>query len=477
MVLYIEPFCVIDEIMMKLRPFRFFKMAVHAHAVQNESEYDYDGWSSDFYSWWRELRARMPDNISVLDYEYMGDFKAPGSHQDGLKFREFSDQELTALRAVNILRVYFNPGVASVVLLLFLLTVPVLSKITRQTSSSHLPYLMALCVCSLLHMIGVTLTWLGFIGVNVYKIPGTCQFNAFVSQASHFLYTWVMVALVTDRLAAQLISLKTCPSWLTMIVSPTRARILILILSTIALAVFLNLSMMEGTVHFGTVKICVVIIEYLKTSLLLDKIDSILNFFCPFFAMVVMDIALILNHCRLKLRRVPFDRPGATPFPVSLLRPSPSPSGDTPPPEEPPPATTISGRSPSASSIITTVVISATYIICSLPNVIQRTVSTFADDHLLFSMTARGVLYQHSFSSIFYSAFATNMVLIIILESDVRLAQLIAIKAIYACMVKPCNMNKPDLDSESGGTACTESNPKAEFFTRPLEHLEVQTDV
>ena len=385
--------------------------------------YDYERWPSDLLSWWREVRARVPDNMTVIDYDVMEEFPGGSYVDEPPATRQISEQEARALRAANILRLYYTPCVAVLGVLSSLLAIPVLSRVGRLTSSSHVPYLLGLSVCTLLYLVGLLMTWLGSLGVNVYGVPGTCQFTAFISQASHFLYTWIMVALVADRLAGQLLALKVCPGWLSLVAAPARAKVLILILAALSLAVFFNLSMMEGTVHLGAAKICVVIVDYLTTSLILDKIDAILNFFIPFLLMVVVDIVLILNHCRLKLRRVPLDENSDAGFPADPFRPSPSPSTESSTPDPVPVGGTSGGGAttyPSVSSIIVTVTMSGIFTILSLPTTIQKTVSTFADDHLLFTMTARGILYQHSFANLFYTAFLSNIILILCIDVDVR---------------------------------------------------------
>ena len=145
----------------------------------------FDKFPSDFVVWWLERVAAGFENVSLLDVADDPGFRDNG-YLDNAPSRQLSSGELRIFALANHLRVYFTPVIAALGILSSALYVPVLLRSGGATKSSHFHYLIALAAAGVLFLSGVMLIWLGTVGVNVYCVPGTCQFSSLINQAGHF---------------------------------------------------------------------------------------------------------------------------------------------------------------------------------------------------------------------------------------------------------------------------------------------------
>ena len=279
----------------------------------------FDKFPSDFVVWWLERVAAGFENVSLLDVADDPGFRDNG-YLDNAPSRQLSSGELRIFALANHLRVYFTPVIAALGILSSALYVPVLLRSGGATKSSHFHYLIALAAAGVLFLSGVMLIWLGTVGVNVYCVPGTCQFSSLINQAGHFIYNWCMVSLVVDRLDHQLMASRTprTSRWAGHF-AQTRAQVVVLGISAVALVVHVNLALMEGAVQIGDVRMCVVTLEFLKTSTLLNKIDIVVNFVLPFSLMIILDVLILSNHYKYS-QPTPEPKTGRAP-PGALTKP------------------------------------------------------------------------------------------------------------------------------------------------------------
>lgn len=151
--------------------------------------------------------------------------------------------------------------------------------------ASYVHYLVGLNVTCTLYCFTLLLVWLQNVHVNVYSLTGICQHVAFLTQASGFLYKWLLVFLCLDR--CLIVSPKPGPR---KFCTRCKARCVCLILTCIAIIVFTNLALMEGIVTIADKKMCTFFPEFTEVTDILKKLDVAFNSIVPIILMVMLTI-------------------------------------------------------------------------------------------------------------------------------------------------------------------------------------------
>ncbi|KAK2151530.1 hypothetical protein LSH36_360g00003 [Paralvinella palmiformis] len=180
-----------------------------------------------------------------------------------------------------------------------------------------LHFVIAKCVADSLFLASLFVQWLRMIGYDLYDSGVWCHILAMVTHATNFLSTWFVTCLAVDRFIIVYITgsekpvcriLKSCPCGL-FTARPSikpggqltvpgwtvlKTTVAIIGLSLLSVAVYLNISLTLGVTERSHRKICVPLPMYSSVMQILGEIDIFINVILPY----ALDVTLTFITCR-----------------------------------------------------------------------------------------------------------------------------------------------------------------------------------
>ena len=207
------------------------------------------------------------------------DFKLNNDTSEGLDVpAETLNQITDALR-----KFYLPPLVASGLILNILLIFTVLRSKLRNFSVA--PYLLTLAVTDSLFLLSLLLIWISTLNVDIYNAGELCQAITFISYSCVFLSMWINVALSVDRyiMVRYPLQADSC-------CSTFRAKIICVMFTVIAVAVYINISLLVGVIETKNGDtICVPLPKFAHQVRTLSRVDVLVNIIIPMIAMCVLN--------------------------------------------------------------------------------------------------------------------------------------------------------------------------------------------
>lgn len=160
----------------------------------------------------------------------------------------------------------------------------------RYQAWSH--YMAASLASDTLFLSGLILVWLAEVDLDVYNVPGGCQFLSFLNNISAFLSLWFVTSYAVDLSISILWPQRTIS-----LSTPLRAKIVILSLVTVAIAVYTNLSLTFGVFTFLGRKRCSPHPMFLTNLQWLSLFDGIFNILIPYIVIFVVIILTAVIRC------------------------------------------------------------------------------------------------------------------------------------------------------------------------------------
>ena len=192
---------------------------------------------------------------------------------------------------LTALHLYYNPVISTVGLLGNTLCIVVLvDNVLCHLSTTH--YLIGIAVADSLVLFYQFHQWLTYYKITFYKLGGWCQFITFVKSSSEFLSLWFFVSYVTDRFIGLYF-----PAREESMCTPTRAKIVLIALTIVAIVVYLNISIMVGLVPYGQDLFCTTLGMFFDTEQRLEKGHVFVNSFLPMTALVVILAIITWKLC------------------------------------------------------------------------------------------------------------------------------------------------------------------------------------
>ena len=149
-------------------------------------------------------------------------------------------ETLTQIAAV-LRRFYLPPLVATGLLLNILLVYTLLNSKLRNFSVA--PYLLTLAVTDSLFLLSLLLIWISTLNIDIYNAGELCQAITFISYSCVFLSMWINVALSVDRFIMMRYPLQADSCC-----STFRAKNICVMFTVIAVAVYINISLLVGVI-------------------------------------------------------------------------------------------------------------------------------------------------------------------------------------------------------------------------------------
>ncbi len=190
---------------------------------------------------------------------------------------------------------YLPPLIACGLLLNCMLVVTVTCSKLRNFSVG--PYLVLLAVADSLFLLSLLLIWVSTLNVEIYNLGELCQAITFISYSCVFLSMWINMALSVDRyiMVRYPASADTC-------CSTFRAKIICVALTVIAVAVYLNISLLMGVLKTKRGdSICVPLPRFAHQVRTLSRIDVFVNILLPMATMSVLNT--ITSHSVMQINR------------------------------------------------------------------------------------------------------------------------------------------------------------------------------
>jgi hypothetical protein len=188
---------------------------------------------------------------------------------------------------VRNLHLYYLPTVYCLTLLGNVFSIVILTdSMLKKLSSTQ--YLIGILVVEIIHVLTQLHTWIEDNGWNtgMFRIGGWCQFTTFASHISLFLSVWYTVFLSIDGYARFSFTV-LCKTWI--------ARSSIAGAAIVAIVVYLNISILYGTVSVGSQLICVQLQIFKDTHQKLACGDVIVNALIPTVLLIIL-IALTMRQ-------------------------------------------------------------------------------------------------------------------------------------------------------------------------------------
>ena len=194
---------------------------------------------------------------------------------------------------VRGLNLYYAPTVYGLALLGNVFSIVVLTDtIMKKLSNTH--YIMGILVVETIHILLQFHAWFEENGwaTGMSTIGGWCQFNTFATHISRFLCVWYTVFLSVDcyvRHTLSPVGLSLCKVWI--------ARAFIGGAAVVAIVVYLNISILYGTVTVGPRLICVQLQMFSDTHAKLSFGDIIVNALIPTVLLLIFIALIIRSKC------------------------------------------------------------------------------------------------------------------------------------------------------------------------------------
>lgn len=222
-------------------------------------------------------------NLTYLDLEY--------------SFEQ--EQEVCASfnEYLNYFHIYYIPFIISVGLIGNLLSsIVFLTTHLRMRSSSY--YLAALAVADFGFLSVLLIVHFSFNGVvEIYNRPGWCQTFVYVSTVCSTLSVWLIVAFTVERFIAVQYPLQR-PH----ICTVARAKIIVTVLSLVALTSQAYIFWIAGIINVHGVDECEMIPDYHDFMKIINFIDTIVTLIGPVILIVTMNTMIARNLLQFRKR-------------------------------------------------------------------------------------------------------------------------------------------------------------------------------
>ena len=165
---------------------------------------------------------------------------------------------------------------------------------TKLSDLSHVQYIIAMLVTDTIFLVNIMCLWLVDIGIDMYQLGAWCHLTTFLSHSSSFLSLWYVVCIAVDRMVFMFGLMQHTSTTL-------HAKMTVLALAMIAIAVFLNMSLTFGVVYIGATPICTPLTRFYRALHTLGRIDVFLNCVVPycflFIVVVVGGATMCYRYC------------------------------------------------------------------------------------------------------------------------------------------------------------------------------------
>ncbi len=150
---------------------------------------------------------------------------------------------------------------------------------TRLSKFSYINYLIALLISDCCYLFNLLCLWMAEKGINIYKLGAWCHFVIFLSQSSSFLSLWYITCFLLDRFIAL-----NMQHWARSLCTSVKAKITVIGLAMVAVAVFLNISLTVGVIIMpGPQIFCVPLRRFQYSWTILGRMDIFINCIFPYF--------------------------------------------------------------------------------------------------------------------------------------------------------------------------------------------------
>ncbi|KAK2149132.1 hypothetical protein LSH36_465g00002 [Paralvinella palmiformis] len=279
-------------------------------------------------------------------------------------------------------------------------TMALLQRNLKKRPSAH--FLAAKCISDTVFLLCLLLLWLQTLGVVLHGSGIWCHFLSMATQASNFQSTWFVVGMAVDRY------LVICwPTWTHAhccsgnksvadlrhqhTTTVTWARIAVLIVSFVALAVYLNLSLTVGVVTIGGQPTCVPLFHFLKALQVLGYLDMLTNVLLPYTTVIVLISFTTHRVVRFRvsrkrvISRIASSKKTRCHYPKTELR-----------------------------QTKTIVIVCCTQLLCIVPTQVLRIYHTFRNAFgPNIGIQLEQIFLQHVFQLIYFLSFSLNFLLLV----------------------------------------------------------------
>ncbi len=176
-----------------------------------------------------------------------------------------------------------------------------------------------------------------------------------------------------------------------------RARILMITITVVSIMVFINTSLLEGVFIYGGIKFCTTLPFVLNTVLILEKIDLIFNVITTHLMIAVMLILIGVRKCKPNINTQPAH--------WNLLANQRRTSTEL---EE------WNYLRAECNLTHVTYFLTTVYILLTLPTNVIRVIHAFSYASFLLSDKGFMYLFQHIAQMLYYSVYATNLIVCVI---------------------------------------------------------------
>ncbi len=155
---------------------------------------------------------------------------------------------------------------------------------TRLCKFSYINYLIALLISDCCYLFNLLCLWMAERGINIYKLGAWCHFVIFLSQSSSFLSLWYITCFLLDRFIAL-----NMQHWARSLCTTVKAKIAVIGLALVAIAVFLNISLTVGVIIIpGPQIFCVPLRRFQHSWTILGRMDIFINCIFPYLLASLM---------------------------------------------------------------------------------------------------------------------------------------------------------------------------------------------
>ena len=243
---------------------------------------------------WLRLNWFLP----VLSLHVQGllpqwDLNLNNETSDGLDVSVDTLHQVTAA-----LRKYYLPPLIALGLICnTLLVITVLYSKLRNFSVA--PYLLTLAITDSLFLLSLLLIWISTLNIDIYNAGELCQAITFISYSCVFLSMWINVALAVDRYI-----MVRYPSQADNCCSTFRAKMMCVMFCVIAVAVYINISLLVGVLKTKTGDtICVPLPKFAHQVRTLSRVDVLVNIIIPMTAMCILNSIICCSVVQIDRNR------------------------------------------------------------------------------------------------------------------------------------------------------------------------------
>ena len=156
---------------------------------------------------------------------------------------------------------------------------------TKLGSLSSSSYLVTLTLSDSGCLVSLFIMWLRSVGVDLYNLPVFCQATQYIYNVCSSLSVWLTVGFTTERFIAVCYPLKRSS-----LCTVRRARMVCAGL-TIAACCYQGYLLIVVQVRNGA---CGLVMDYVDLANVMNYIDSFLTLVIPFFAIVILNVKIVL---------------------------------------------------------------------------------------------------------------------------------------------------------------------------------------